>query len=943
MAQPLWLRIEGARQNNLKNVSLAIPHDRVTVITGVSGSGKSSLAFDTVFAEGQWRYIESLSAYARMFLERLDRPDVDRIEHIRPAIALEQKNPVRTARSTVGTATELHDYLRLLFAKVGRVHCPTCGSEARSDSAERVADELIRDHLAGRALVCFPIPAAPRPDPRAFIATLVQRGFARIKVGEIVLDLAEAQAPGFSLPPLDGQPLQVVLDRVTLSPEGWRRVTESIETALVEGDGRATVEVVGHAAVSVSREFRCPRCDVALARPQPVLFSFNHPLGACPECKGFGNILRYDETLVVPAPSRSLGEGAVEPWSHPSGRWYQKQLIKAAKKRGEDVTRPYAELDEKDRAWIYEGGEGLTGIQGFFEEVESYRYKLHVRVFLSRYRSQWPCPRCGGARLKPEALTVTVGGATIADWNGKTVEDLNTFLGAISFSPWEEAVGREALKLLRAKLSFLQRVGLGYLTLGRQTRTLSGGEAQRINLANQLGAQLVGTLYVLDEPSIGLHARDTERLAELCRELARAGNTVIIVEHDRSFIECADYLIEMGPGSGERGGTVVFAGTQADFAKDARSLTAAYLAGRESIPLPLSRREGRHALVIRGAREHNLKNLTVRIPLHTLTCITGVSGSGKSTLVHDTLYRALGRHFKTEPARPGAVDEIRGLEFVKGVHLIDQEPIGRTPRSNPVTYVKAFDEIRKLFAGLPRAKALGLTAGAFSFNVPGGRCEACQGNGLQKLEMYFFEDVYVTCQECEGRRYRPDVLQVAYKGRNISQVLRQTVDEAALFFASQPVLARRLKVLQEVGLGYLRLGQPATTLSGGEAQRLKIAAHLSARLASDMLYILDEPTTGLHLDDVKKLLVVLNRLVDAGNTVLVVEHHLDVVKTADWVIDLGPEGGAAGGEIVAEGTPEQVAQTDGSYTGKFLRELLPRFDGKHTGKRTGKPGVARGA
>ena len=929
MAQPLWLRIEGARQNNLKNVSVALPHDRVTVITGISGSGKSSLAFDTIFAEGQWRYIESLSAYARMFLERLDRPDVDRIEHIRPAIALEQKNPVRTARSTVGTATELHDYLRLLFAKVGRVHCPRCGSEARSDSAERVADELIRDHPGGRALVCFPLPSVPRPDPRAFLAALVQRGFARIKVGETLLDLADAQSPTATIPLLDGQLLQVVLDRVVLSSDGRRRITESLETALVEGDGRATVDLVGQRVVSVSREFRCPSCDVSLARPQPVLFSFNHPLGACPECKGFGNILRYDESLVVPDPTRSLGEGAVEPWSHPSGRWYQKQLMKAAKKRGVDVTRPYAELDAKDREWIYQGGDGLAGIQGFFEEVESYRYKLHVRVFLSRYRSQWPCPRCGGARLKPEALTIKVGGATIADWNAKTVEDLQAFLAGIAFSPWEEAVGREALKLLRAKLSFLQRVGLGYLTLGRQTRTLSGGEAQRINLANQLGAQLVGTLYVLDEPSIGLHARDTERLAELCRELAEVGNTVVIVEHDRSFIESADYLVEMGPGSGERGGSVVFAGTQEEFARDTRSLTAAYLNGREDIPLPLSRREGRRALVIRGAREHNLKNLTVRVPLHTLTCVTGVSGSGKSTLVHDTLYRALARHFKVELVRPGEHGEIRGMEFLKGVHLIDQEPIGRTPRSNPVTYVKAFDEIRKLFAGLPRAKALGLSAGAFSFNVPGGRCEACQGDGLQKLEMYFFEDVYVTCQECEGRRYRPDVLQVTYKNRNISKVLRHTVDEAVEIFAGHPVLARRLKVLQDVGLGYLRLGQPATTLSGGEAQRLKIAAELSARPASDMLYILDEPTTGLHLDDVKRLLGVLNRLVDAGNTVLVVEHHLDVVKTADWVIDLGPEGGAAGGEIVAEGTPEQVAQTDGSYTGKFLRELLPRLNGKN--------------
>jgi excinuclease ABC subunit A len=928
MAQPLWLRIEGARQNNLKNISLALPHDKVTVVTGVSGSGKSSLAFDTIFAEGQWRYIESLSAYARMFLERLDRPDVDRIEHIRPAIALEQKNPVRTARSTVGTATELHDYLRLLFAKVGRVHCPRCGSEARSDSAERVADELIGQHPGARALICFPLPAAPRPDPNAFMAALVQKGFARIKVGATLFDLADAQVPGVALPPFDGQPVQVVLDRVSLSPGSRRRVTESLETALGEGDGRAVVDIAEHGPLTVSREFRCPSCEVPLARPQPLLFSFNHPLGACPECKGFGNILRYDEALVVPDPSRSLGEGAVAPWAQPSGRRHQKHLLKAAKKRGVDLARPYALLPQKDRDWIYQGGDDFPGIQGFFEEVESYRYKLHVRVFLSRYRSQSPCPRCAGARLRPEALTVTVGGATIADWNGKTVEDLNLFLGSLSFSPWEEAVGREALKLLRAKLSFLQRVGLGYLTLGRQTRTLSGGEAQRINLANQLGAQLVGTLYVLDEPSIGLHARDTERLAELCRELAQVGNTVVIVEHDRSFIESADYLVEMGPGSGERGGAVVFAGTQAEFAKDARSLTAAYLAGRESILVPLSRREGRHALVIRGAREHNLKNLTVGIPLHTLTCITGVSGSGKSTLVHDTLYRVLARHFKVEPARPGAHDEVRGLEFVKGVHLIDQEPIGRTPRSNPVTYVKAFDEIRKLFAGLPRARALGLAAGAFSFNVPGGRCEACQGDGLQKLEMYFFEDVYVTCQECEGRRYRPDVLQVTYKGRNISQVLRQTVDEAVEFFGAHPVLARRLKVLQEVGLGYLRLGQPATTLSGGEAQRLKIAAHLSARLASDTLYILDEPTTGLHLDDVKKLLVVLNRLVDAGNTVLVVEHHLDVIKTADWVIDLGPEGGAAGGEIVAEGTPEQVAQSVSSYTGKFLRDFLPRPNGQ---------------
>ena len=521
-----------------------------------------------------------------------------------------------------------------------------------------------------------------------------------------------------------------------------------------------------------------------------------------------------------------------------------------------------------------------------------------------------------------------MGGASIAELGDKTVEELVGLLDTLPLTGWEEVVARDVLRHLRAKISFLLRVGLGYLTLGRQARTLSGGEAQRINLANQLGAQLVGTLYVLDEPSIGLHARDTARLAELCRELAALGNTVVIVEHDRSLIEAADYVIEMGPGSGERGGTMVFAGTQAELLADPRSLTARYLSGRESIPLPLARREGRRALTITGARAHNLKDVVAHVPLHTLTCVTGVSGSGKSTLVHDTLYRAAARHFKIDWDMPGEHDEITGLDELRGVRLIDQEPIGRTPRSNPVTYVKAFDEIRKLFAGLSRAKALGLGPGAFSFNVPGGRCETCQGDGVQKLEMYFVEDVYASCQECEGRRYRPEVLQIEYKGSNISDILRQTIDEAVTFFAAHPALVRRLKVLQEVGLGYLRLGQPATTLSGGEAQRLKIAAELSTRVATNQLYILDEPTTGLHLDDVKKLLAVLNRLVDAGNTVVVVEHHLDVIKTADWVIDLGPEAGQAGGELVAEGTPEQIAQVAASYTGKFLRDVLPRANGK---------------
>jgi excinuclease ABC subunit A len=919
MARPPALRIEGARQNNLKNVSLEIPHDRLTVITGVSGSGKSSLAFDTLFAEGQWRYIESLSTYARMFLERVDRPDVDRIEQIRPAVALEQKNPVRTARSTVGTATEVYDYLRLLYAKIGRVHCATCGDEAGAQSPEAIVETLLREHPGARAAIGFPLAVPAGSAPAELWPALVRRGFARVRVGDDVHDLA-SPPPGLE----PGPAIAVVLDRVILDARHRGRLAESIQAALREGGGRVEVDIVGAGRREFTEGLRCARCGAGLERPQPVLFSFNHPLGACPDCRGFGNVLKYDEALVVPDPTRTLAGGAVEPWTHPSGRWYQRQLMKATRRHGVDPDTPYQALSEDARRLVYEGDGTFCGIRGFFEEVESYRYKLHVRVFLSRYRSQSRCPACGGARLKPAALAVRVAGLTIAGFTALTIEQAARLLGELPLTAWEASVAGEILRQLTAKLTFLLRVGLGYLTLARQTRTLSGGEAQRINLANQLGSQLVGTLYVLDEPSIGLHARDTSRLADLCHELADAGNTVVVVEHDRGFIEAADHVVELGPGSGERGGEIVFSGPQEAFRRSPRSLTARYLTGRETIPLPGARRTGRRHLVLTGAREHNLKSVTMRIPLGTLTVVSGVSGSGKSTLVHDTLYRAVARAFKAEFAPPGAYDALIGLEYLRGVRLIDQEPIGRTPRSNPVTYVKAFDEIRKLYAALPRAQALGLGPGAFSFNVPGGRCETCQGDGFEKLEMYFFEDVYVSCQECEGRRYRPDVLSVKHRGRSVGDVLAMTVDDAIGLFAAQPALARRLRVLAEVGLGYLRLGQPANTLSGGEAQRLKIAAELGARASTDVLYVLDEPTTGLHLDDVKRLLAVLNRLVDAGNTVLVVEHHLDVVKSADWVIDLGPEAGDDGGEIVAEGPPEVVAQTAGSYTGKFLAETLPR-------------------
>ncbi len=929
-----WLRIHGARQNNLKNVSLALPHDRLTVVTGVSGSGKSSLAFDTLFAEGQWRFIESLSSYARMFLERIDRPDVDQVEHIRPAIALEQKNPVRTARSTVGTATELADYLRLLYAKIGRVHCPRCGREARADAPERVAEELCHAYPGARALVMFPLPVPGKEPAAEFLGRLVARGFARIKVGEELLPLTP-------LPVVDltaYQELSVVLDRLVLDAARRSRLAGSLEQAFGEGGGRAVVDVRRDGqAPTLHRygdRFGCHACGLTLERPRPLLFSFNHPLGACPECRGFGHLLRYDESRVVPDPGLSLAEGAVQPWRHPSGESYQKELLRVAKRRKIDVHTPYRELHESIRRWVQDGDDDFCGVRGFFEEVEGYRYKLHVRVFLSRYRSQTPCPACRGTRLKPEALAVTVGGLTIAELCRLTVDEVAAWLEGLPLSAWETEVARDVRTQLQAKLSFLRRVGLGYLTLDRQTRTLSGGEAQRIALATQLGAQLVGTLYVLDEPSIGLHAKDVARLAELCRELAYAGNTVVVVEHDRSFIEAADYCVELGPGSGERGGEVIFAGPREELVRDPRSLTARYLSGRETIPLPLGRRGGSGRwLTLVGAREHNLKRITARIPLHTLTCVTGVSGSGKSTLVHDTLYRAVARAFKAEFDLPGAHDALTGLEHLRGLKLIDQEPIGRTPRSNPVTYIKAFDEIRKLFAALPRARTLGLTPGHFSFNVPGGRCETCEGDGFEKLEMYFVEDVYVTCQACEGRRYRAEVREVTYRGKDISQVLQLTVDEAIELVAAVPALVRRLQVLRDVGLGYLRLGQPATTLSGGEAQRLKIAAELGARLGRDVLYILDEPTTGLHLDDVRRLLGVLHRLVDAGNTVLVVEHHLDVIKCADWVLDLGPEAGEAGGEVVAEGPPEAVAQVAASYTGKYLREVLAKHNAGGCGAR----------
>ncbi len=933
------LIVEGARQNNLKNISLSIPHNQVTAITGLSGSGKSSLAFDTLYAEGQWRYVESLSTYARMFLDKVARPDVDRILNIRPAIAIEQKNQVRTARSTVATTTEIADLLRLLFAKIGKPFCPDCRREARAFHPAAVAEDLLNQCPDARAMVRFPIAVPSARNESSFVQSLLLKGFTRLKAGDELIDLHEPVPLSLHKQPS----LHVVLDRLVIRADTRSRLTESIETAFREGEGRCSVEVVDQGIRSYCTSFLCQLCGRTFEPLRPILFSFNHALGACPECKGFGNVLRYDPELVIPDRNKSLIQGAIEPWSKPSADWWQKQMLLAMKRRGVDLTVPYRLLPEETQQVLWNGDKSFDGINDFFEYLEGKRYKLHVRVLLSRYRTPFDCPGCHGSRLRPEALFVMLAGRNIHEVTEQTVERVMDWLHQLALSPFEQKIAGDILRQLEAKLGFLRRVGLGYLTLARQTKTLSGGEAQRVSLANQLGARLVGTLYVLDEPTIGLHARDTDLLAGILRDLAARGNTVVVVEHDRRMIESADYLVELGPQSGDKGGELVCAAPTEEFIHDRRALTARYLRGEEQIPLPKTRRSGNGKfLVIAGANEHNLKDLVVRFPLGMLICVTGVSGSGKSTLVENTLYRALARAFRVESLPMGRFKAIKGIEHLSGARLIDQQPIGRTPRSNPITYLKAFDEIRQLFASEREALRRGFTPGHFSFNAEGGRCERCEGAGVVKLEMYFFEDIYAPCDLCEGNRFKAEVLKIRYRGKTVAEVLAMTVDEALSFFTGAPKLQERLHLLASIGLGYLRLGQSATTLSGGEAQRLKIAAELSVNgdrrrrgllpegavpLSSrsrspGMLYIMDEPTTGLHMDDVKKLLAVLHKLVNAGNTLVVVEHNLDVIKSADWIIDLGPEGGAAGGQIVAEGRPEQVAKITASHTGRLLSPAL---------------------
>ncbi|HLC18545.1 MAG TPA: excinuclease ABC subunit UvrA [Thermodesulfobacteriota bacterium] len=919
------LIVEGLRQNNLKNLSLRIPHNRLTAVVGPSGSGKSSLAFDTLFAEGRWRFIESLSTYTRLFLERMDRPDLDTIRNIRPAIAVEQKNPVRTSRSTVGTATELNDYLRVMFARIGKVHCPGCDRVIESHEPALVAEELISAHEDEPVVIGFTLPLGEKGFKET-ADSLVERGFVRIRLKEGVYDLTTERGegpPAPPAPPAQGEALEVIVDRPVVREGERGRLVESLDAAYREGGGIAWVEFRDGRVERFSRALVCTRCDIAVKRPTPLMLSFNHPVGACPECKGFGNVLRYDVDRIVPDKTLSLRQGAVEPWTKPAYTWWYEELEACAGDYDIDLDRPFEKLKAQERKLLFDGTSDFEGIDEFFEQLERKKYKLHIKVFTSRYKGQFLCKSCDGTRLNKDALFIKVSGLSIAEVNAMTIAGARGFFRNLELTPYEEEVCEEVLRQIRTKLDFLVDTGLGYITLDRLTKTLSGGEAQRVQLATQLASSLTGVLYILDEPSVGLHPVDIDMLIRQLKKLCSRGNTVVVVEHDPSIIRASEHIVELGPGAGEKGGRLVYEGTTKGLIEGARTLTSDYLTGREVIHVPRWRRKGSGKfLELRGASGNNLKEIDVSIPLKTFTCVTGVSGSGKSTLVADTLFNILAARFKTRFERPLPYRAIEGAEGITGVKLIDQSPIGRTPRSNPVTYMGAFDDIRRIFAGLMSARAAGLTQSHFSFNIPGGRCEACKGEGVEKLEMYFLPDVYIKCAACNGRRYRPQVLGIKYRGRSIYDCLDMTFDEAAALFPGEEHLQKRFSIIREVGLGYLKLGQSATTLSGGEAQRLKISKELIEDSSADMLYIFDEPTTGLHLDDIKKLLSVLGRLVDAGNTVLAIEHNLDFIKTADYIIDLGPEGGERGGTIVAFGPPEKIAATKKSRTGRYLKELL---------------------
>ena len=934
------IKIEGARAHNLKNINVEIPRDKLVVVTGLSGSGKSSLAFDTIYAEGQRRYVESLSAYARQFLGQMDKPDVDNIEGLSPAISIDQKTTSHNPRSTVGTVTEVYDYLRLLYARAGRPHCPSCGKPITQQSVDQMVDAILTQPEGTKLLIMAQLVRGKKGEHRKILDQIRRDGYVRVRIDGELRDLGEEIA----LEKQKKHTIEIVVDRLVVRAGMESRLTDSLETALRAGGGVVYVQVVDGELLMFSENFACVDCGISLPEIAPRMFSFNSPFGACPVCTGLGSHKEFDEELVVPDPTLSVADGVFAPLSKNPNSYGMRAITALLRAHDYDEHTQWNRMDKKTQKMLLYGSEEYVSFQytNMFGEEKEYnvpyegvmpalarRYREtdseEMRESYEDYMTETPCTACHGARLKPETLAVTIGGKSIAELTALTIREADVFLAESEkdFSPREAKIAVEILKEIHARLNFLLDVGLDYLTLSRAAGTLSGGEAQRIRLATQIGSGLMGVLYILDEPSIGLHQRDNNRLLATLRHLRDLGNTLIVVEHDEDTMHAADHIIDIGPGAGEHGGEVVAEGTAAEIMKNPASITGQYLARRKFIPVPEERRKGNgNVLEIVGAAENNLKEINVKFPLGTLTLVTGVSGSGKSTLVNEILYRGVASRLYRAKGKPGKHKKIKGLEHIDKVINIDQQPIGRTPRSNPATYTGVFDAIRDLFSQVSESRMRGYKAGRFSFNVKGGRCEACRGDGILKIEMQFLPDVYVPCEVCKGARYNRETLEVHYKGKTIAEVLDMTIDEAVDFFQNVPRIARKLEIIRDVGLGYIRLGQPATTLSGGEAQRVKLATELSKRSTGKTLYILDEPTTGLHAADIHKLLVILQRLVDGGDTVVVIEHNLDVIKAADYVIDLGPEGGVRGGTIVAQGTPEQIVEAAESYTGKFLKPLL---------------------
>lgn len=935
--------IRGARAHNLKNIDVTIPRDKLVVITGLSGSGKSSLAFDTLYAEGQRRYVESLSAYARQFLGQMDKPDVDSIDGLSPAISIDQKTTSKNPRSTVGTVTEINDYLRLLYARVGHPICPNDGTEISSQSPEQMTDRVLELEERTKIQILAPIVRGKKGQHKKIFEKVKKEGFVRVRVDGETYDIEEVP----ELEKNKKHDIEIVVDRIVIKDGVRTRLFDSFEMALRLSEGYALVDVTGGEEILFSEHYACPYCGFTVGEIEPRLFSFNTPFGACPDCDGLSIKLEVDEDLVVPDRSKTLREGAISPWNPISSNYYPQMLEQACEQFGIDFDTPYEKLEEEQKAILMTGSNGdefhfhyeneFGGVrdvdipfEGILKNIKRRYHETnsdYTREQMKLYMTELTCPSCHGYRLNDEALSVKVDGKHIGEISNLSVGDSLSYFGDVSFGEQEQMIAAPILKEIKDRLSFLQNVGLNYLTLSRSAGTLSGGEAQRIRLATQIGSNLSGVLYILDEPSIGLHQRDNNRLIDSLKKMRDLGNTLIVVEHDEDTMRAADYLIDIGPGAGELGGEIIAAGTPKEVEKNKASLTGQYLSGKKQIPVPTTRRTGNgKEIVVKGASENNLKNLNVAFPVGKFVAVTGVSGSGKSTLVNEILKKALAQKINRNSEKPGKYKSITGYEDIEKIIDIDQSPIGRTPRSNPATYTSVFDDIRDLFAKTNEAKIRGYKKGRFSFNVKGGRCEACRGDGIIKIEMHFLPDVYVPCEVCHGHRYNSETLEVKYKGKNIAEILEMTVEEAVDFFKAIPKIHRKMQTIVDVGLGYVKLGQSATTLSGGEAQRMKLASELHKRSSGKNFYILDEPTTGLHTDDISRLIGVLTRLVDAGNTVLVIEHNLDVIKTADYIIDLGPEGGDGGGTIVTTGTPEEVITVEESYTGYYLKEVMERFN-----------------